>query len=122
MCLPSQTQYMDVVAFNRYNAWYANPGNLDSINASLSEEIQGWYSAHSKPVMITEYGAGAIAGIHKVQAVLVVFTQSLQYRTLRDKDNLPIRDSGHDLIVSFIRKFHCNHNLSPAWHTVYCVL
>ena len=60
---------MDVVAFNRYNAWYDHPGDLATINTSLSSEIEGWYSAHKKPVMMTEYGAGAIAGIHKVGGV-----------------------------------------------------
>lgn len=57
---------MDVVAFNRYYSWYSYPGYIGTIATDLSAEIEGWYATHNKPVMMTEYGAGAIAGIHKV--------------------------------------------------------
>ena len=63
---PAQVQYVDVVAFNRYNAWYHDGGDLAVINSSLASEIQSWHDTFQKPVMITEYGAGAIAGLHKV--------------------------------------------------------
>ena len=57
---------MDVVAFNHYYGWYDNPGQTYDIVRSLSDLIERWYAKHKKPVMITEYGAGAIAGLHKV--------------------------------------------------------
>lgn len=58
---------MDVVSFNRYNGWYNDPGYTVGIEKALSAEIEGWYNTYHKPVLITEYGAGAIAGIHKVR-------------------------------------------------------
>ena len=57
---------MDVICINRYFGWYSNPGHLETIQPSFSDELDQWYAIHKKPMMITEYGAGAIAGIHEV--------------------------------------------------------
>lgn len=57
---------MDVVAFNRYYGWYHDQGFFGSIAKDLAKEIEEWYNKFKKPVMITEYGAEAIAGIHQV--------------------------------------------------------
>ena len=61
---------MDVVAFNRYYGWYTDKGRLGSIAGDLEMEIEEWYNKFKKPVMITEYGAEAIAGFHQVIASL----------------------------------------------------
>ena len=61
-----QGQFMDIIAFNRYYGWYYNPGLLGTITGDMETEIEARYAAHHKPVMITEYGAGAIDGIHRV--------------------------------------------------------
>lgn len=58
---------MDVVAFNRYYGWYHDQGFLGSITSDLGAEIEAWYNRFKKPVMITEYGAEAIAGLHNVR-------------------------------------------------------
>ena len=57
---------MDVISINRYYGWYVSPGNLDTISTDLSADLEAWYSLHNKPIIITEYGAGAIAGTHEV--------------------------------------------------------
>ncbi len=58
---------MDVISINRYYGWYLIPGILDSIPQELSQELDSWYATHKKPMLITEYGAGAVAGMHKVR-------------------------------------------------------
>jgi len=58
---------MDVISINRYYGWYSSPGNLNVISTDLSADFEAWYSLHSKPMLITEYGAGAIAGTHEVR-------------------------------------------------------
>lgn len=64
-----QTQYMDVISINRYFGWYLNAGHLETIQPSFSYDLDQWYATHKKPMLITEYGAGAIAGIHEVSSV-----------------------------------------------------
>ena len=56
---------MDVVAINRYYGWYEEPSHPKA-SQDLAAVLDSWYSLHKKPVMVTEWGAGAVAGIHKV--------------------------------------------------------
>ncbi|KAF0094411.1 MAG: beta-glucuronidase [Puniceicoccaceae bacterium 5H] len=50
-------EFVDVVSFNQYNGWYGNrtPDDL--------EEVQ-WKVLYNKPVLISEFGGGALAGSH----------------------------------------------------------
>jgi beta-glucuronidase len=57
---------MDVISFNRYFGWYDDPGRTVGIENALSAEIEERFNLHHKPILVTEYGAGAIAGFHKV--------------------------------------------------------
>ena len=57
---------MDVICLNRYYGWYQNSGHPETIRSGLSYELDQWYAAHKKPIIITEYGAGSVAGIHEV--------------------------------------------------------
>ena len=57
---------MDVICINRYYGWYQDQGHPEAITMGLSYELSLWYAKHGKPMMITEYGAGTIAGFHKV--------------------------------------------------------
>ncbi|XP_075220282.1 beta-glucuronidase-like [Lycorma delicatula] len=61
-------KYMDVICVNRYNGWYQYSGRLDLIQDSVIGEITSWYNNFSKPVIITEYGAGSYIGQHKLPA------------------------------------------------------
>ena len=51
---------------NRYYGWYNNAGYIPWIEPGLSKEIETWYNTHHKPLILSEYGAGAIDGFHKV--------------------------------------------------------
>lgn len=57
---------MDVICFNRYNAWYARPGDLSFIEDSVINEVTGWRKAFNRPVIMTEYGAGSVPGLHMI--------------------------------------------------------
>ncbi|KAK7065378.1 hypothetical protein SK128_002911 [Halocaridina rubra] len=56
---------MDVIMVNRYYSWYNDPGHLELIeNQTVAEYIE-WRDLYDKPMMISEYGAGAVIGLHK---------------------------------------------------------
>ncbi|CAH4028447.1 unnamed protein product [Pieris brassicae] len=57
-------QHLDVICFNRYNSWYHDTGILEVITANVVEEATAWHKEHNKPVIMTEYGADTIAGLH----------------------------------------------------------
>ena len=69
------TRTMDVVCINRYYGWYNLSGDLDAACYGLEQELDHW-EKQGKPVMITEYGADAIAGIH--QCVPEMFSEEFQ--------------------------------------------
>ncbi|XP_071051958.1 beta-glucuronidase isoform X1 [Onthophagus taurus] len=57
-------EHLDIIGFNRYNAWYQNGGRLDTITNNVIEEATGWFEKHNKPVMMLEYGADTLEGLH----------------------------------------------------------
>ena len=66
---------MDVICVNRYYGWYIFPGNLDAAQQATRAELE-YFAAFGKPLMITEYGADAIGGIHS--AVPNMFSEEFQ--------------------------------------------
>ncbi|WP_029136270.1 beta-glucuronidase [Nakamurella lactea] len=59
------SQFGDVLMINRYYGWYVNTGDLPNAEIALAEELRGWAS-DGKPIIITEYGADTLAGLHSV--------------------------------------------------------
>lgn len=57
-------RHLDVICFNRYNGWYQNAGYLGYISNYVFDEATAWHRRHNKPVIMTEYGADTIAGLH----------------------------------------------------------
>lgn len=66
---------MDVICMNRYYGWYIFPGNLDAAKQALTHEMEYW-KTKNKPVIITEYGADTVAGLHDASANM--FTEEYQ--------------------------------------------
>jgi hypothetical protein len=62
-----QSQYVDVVSFNRYNGWYVNGGNLDVVPLSVVAEATAWHEKFNKPVIMQEYGGDTLEGLHFVR-------------------------------------------------------
>jgi beta-glucuronidase len=58
----------DVICLNRYYGWYVDTGDLVTAERELEAELREWARLHGKPIIITEYGADAIAGVHSVTA------------------------------------------------------
>lgn len=59
-------KHLDIVSFNRYNAWYSNPGRLDMITSRVMQEAKNWRQKFNKPVLMSEYGADTYEGLHTV--------------------------------------------------------
>lgn len=56
----------DVVSLNRYYGWYINAGDLATAELYLQGDIQGWIDRTGKPIMMLEYGADTMPGLHSV--------------------------------------------------------
>jgi beta-glucuronidase len=59
------SQFADVLMINRYYGWYTHTGELDAAEVALEEELRGW-AGEGKPIVITEYGADTLPGLHGV--------------------------------------------------------
>ena len=59
----------DVICTNSYNGWYAVSGRLDDAAVALEQDVQKLRARHpGKPIVFTEFGADAIAGVHSQPA------------------------------------------------------
>jgi len=56
----------DVICLNRYYGWYDDTADLAAAEEHLEAELRDWQAAYEKPIVVTEYGADAVAGIHSV--------------------------------------------------------
>jgi beta-glucuronidase len=59
----------DVVMINRYYGWYVEPGDLAAAERGLEAELREWADVQGKPIIVTEYGADAMPGLHTLDAV-----------------------------------------------------
>jgi beta-glucuronidase len=64
------SELADVIMINRYYGWYVEPGDLAVAEAALEAELRGWVDRHTKPIVVTEYGADAMPGLHTVDGVV----------------------------------------------------
>ncbi|KAL4865432.1 hypothetical protein BDV12DRAFT_200172 [Aspergillus spectabilis] len=61
----------DVLCLNRYFGWYSFTGDLEEGEAHLEAELLGWNETYpEKPIIISEYGADTLAGLHSVFGLL----------------------------------------------------
>ena len=61
------TELADVVMVNRYYGWYLG-FDLDEAAKGLEDELRAWAAKHDKPILVTEYGGDAVAGIRSVES------------------------------------------------------
>ncbi|MGA3219487.1 MAG: beta-glucuronidase [Acidimicrobiales bacterium] len=62
------TDLFDVIMLNRYYGWYVATGDLAAAERALEAELNAWATKYDKPIIITEYGADTVAGLHSVLA------------------------------------------------------
>jgi beta-glucuronidase len=52
---------------NRYYGWYLHTGDLATAETALQAELEAW-AGEGKPILMTEYGADTLGGLHSVLA------------------------------------------------------
>lgn len=57
-------KYFDIICVNKYYGWYLYPGQIDGSLKEFSDCIDSFYDKYKKGVILTEFGADAIAGMH----------------------------------------------------------
>jgi beta-glucuronidase len=60
-------EFLDIVCVNRYNGWYVQSGKLDEGCGMLDKELDRLHTKFKKPILLTEFGADAIAGCHSLE-------------------------------------------------------
>ena len=75
-------EYVDIVSFNQYLGWYG--GNLES------PKTRNFEIPYNKPVFISEFGAGALQGMHgdKTERFTEEYQEELYKNTLEMLDRI----------------------------------
>jgi len=60
----SWVEQCDVICMNRYWGWYVLGGEMDKALAALEQELDAAWKTWRKPVILTEFGADTLAGMH----------------------------------------------------------
>lgn len=76
----------DIICINRYYGWYTNPGDMNGAIKILDGELERIWGLYHKPIIMTEFGADAIAGEHSEYAVM--FSEEFQCNFITDYLNL----------------------------------
>lgn len=72
----------DLLILNRYRGWYDTEGNLRGAAALLKDELERFHRrCPDKPIMLGEYGADTIQGLHDMNARL--FSEEYQVEFLK---------------------------------------
>jgi beta-glucuronidase len=54
----------DLIGVNLYPSWYSDCGKLEAIGPALERALRGFWEKYAKPILICEFGADAVAGMH----------------------------------------------------------
>jgi beta-glucuronidase len=73
-------EFSDILCINRYYGWYEYPGQLDRAAAALGEELDRLHQRYNRPILMTEFGADTIPGLHATSDQM--FTEEFQERLL----------------------------------------
>ncbi len=71
----------DVICINRYWGWYTDGGELPKGIQKIDEELDHIWQALGRPVIVTEFGADTVAGLHSEPAVM--FSEEYQADFIR---------------------------------------
>lgn len=79
-------EFSDVLAINRYYGWYEHPGKLDKALQYLEKEMDSIFKKYKKPMIITEFGADTVSGLHSVSDQM--FSEEYQEKIISSYINL----------------------------------
>ncbi len=69
----------DIICINRYFGWYWNLSDFEQAEKDLAEDLEAWHAKYpDKPIMINEFGADTVAGLHAVDDI--PFTEDYQVK------------------------------------------
>ncbi len=57
-------EHYDVVCLNKYYGWYEQPGDIAGSLTAFGDCLDRFRTAFKKPVLLAEFGADAVAGMH----------------------------------------------------------
>jgi hypothetical protein len=60
-------EYIDIIGLNYFTGWFVDHGELDVVVNNVLRRVRQLRSDFNKPVMITQYGADSLEGLHMVQ-------------------------------------------------------
>ena len=72
----------DAVMVNRYWGWYVFGGQRDLARQALAQELDALHAKLRKPIIISEFGADAVAGHHSQPSEM--FSEEYQVEILKD--------------------------------------
>lgn len=103
--------YTDIVSFNQYYGWYGGDvEDFDKIN---------WDISYSKPVIVSEWGGGALAGFRADTATIwsEEYQANLYEKTLRGIDRIPGLAGFTPWILTDFRSPRRNHSvIQQGWN------
>ncbi|KAI1293683.1 Beta-glucuronidase [Halotydeus destructor] len=68
--------FLDLLMLNRYFGWYTDSGALQVISRQVVTEFDTWHKQHGKLMLISEYGADTVSGMHSSPSAM--FTEDFQ--------------------------------------------
>jgi beta-glucuronidase len=72
----------DFIAINRYYGWYTHVGDFPKAIELLDKELEKLHALYpDKPIVMTEFGADAIAGMHAIDDEM--FSEEFQWKLIR---------------------------------------
>jgi len=72
----------DVIGINRYISWYHDFADLELINERLTKDLTEYYEKFNKPLVLTEFGADTISGLHQLPSV--AFSEEFQIEFIEE--------------------------------------
>jgi beta-glucuronidase len=57
-------EFCDILCLNRYYGWYTQAGDISKGMRMLSEDLDAIHQKYGKPLVLTEFGADAVSGMH----------------------------------------------------------
>ncbi|KAK3508659.1 hypothetical protein QTP70_003106 [Hemibagrus guttatus] len=97
--------YVDVICVNSYFSWYHDPGHVEVIFIQLHTQFDDWYKKYKKPIIQSEYGADAVAGLHNwgIGGSVVVFSPIM--RKARDPPSMFTEEYQKTVLQNYHRVF-----------------